>query len=220
MSKSLQDLMAEFEAKGGEVKEVAIGATALVGIGLPPLTFTNHDADRRDRAKERRLKLQSHTREDDLALVAIIHQLKGVARSNIELYRAMSCTNDRLQRILRDYLEADETVDRFRAMSREDRTERDNRLLLAAVKEQLAQGVKGTHAIGRACGTSAQRISALAQRYKLTIPRGDPNLREPGRVQIAVSQLQRWADYIKEDRLEDVEREIQNTIKRGSNDAP
>ncbi len=220
MGQSLEELQAEFLAKGGAITAVPIGATGLDGMGLAPLTFTSVDAERKKQAKEFRLKAQTHSREDDLALVAQIHQLKGVARSNIELYRALTCTNDRLQRLLRDYLKDDETVDRFRAMSREDRTERDNRFLLEAVKEQLEQGVKGVHAIGRACGASGQRVSALAKRYRLTIPRGDPTIREPGRVQITVSQLQRWSDYLKEDRIEDVEREILTTMKRGEDDAP
>lgn len=213
MSKSIAEMMAEFEAKGGAVTAVPIGATGIDGMGLAPLTFTSVDSERKKQAKEFRLKAQTHSRDDDLALVAQIHQLKLVARSNVELYRAMTCTNDRLQRLLRDYLKDDETVDRFRSMSREDRTERDNRFLLAAVKEQLANGVKGVHAIGRACGASGQRVSALAKLYKLTIPRGDPTVREPGRVQIAVSQLQRWADYLKEGRSSDVEREIRTTLQ-------
>lgn len=218
MGQSLEELQAEFLAKGGAIVEVPIGATGLDGMGLAPMTFTNVDAERKKQAKQMRLKAQTHSREDDLALVAQIHQMKGVVKSNIELYRALTCTNDRLQRILRDYLKDDETVDRFRSMSREERTERDNRFLLAAVKEQLAQGVKGFHSIGRACGTSGQRISALAKRYKLTIPRGDPTIRDPGRVQIAVSQLQRWLDNLKDGRLEEVGREIERAISRGDDE--
>ena len=213
MEQSLAEMMAEFEAKGGAITAVPSGATGLDGMGLPPLTFTNVDAQRKKQAKEFRLKSQSHSREDDLALVAVIHQVKAAARSNIDLYRAMSSTNDRLQRLLRDYLKDDETVDRFRAMSREERSERDNASLVVAIREQLSKGVKGIHAIGRACGASGQRVSAVAKRYKITIPRGDQTIREPGRAQVSASQLQRWVDYLKEGRSSDVEREIRTTLQ-------
>lgn len=215
MGQSLEELQAEFLAKGGAIVEVPIGATGLDNMGLAPMTFTNVDAERKKQAKQMRLKAQTHSREDDLALVAQIHQMKGVVRSNIELYRALTCTNDRLQRILRDYLKDDETVDRFRSMSREERTERDNRFLLAAVKEQLAAGTKGVHAIGRACGVSGQRVSSLAKRYKLTIPRGDPTVKSSERIAVAISQLERWVDYLTKNKLEEVEREIRETLKRG-----
>lgn len=219
MGQSLEELQAEFLAKGGSVTTVPIGATGLDNMGLAPLTFTNVDADRKKKAKESRLKAQTYSREDDLALVAVLHSLKDSARSNVELYRAMTCTNDRLQRLLRDYLKDDDTVDRFRAMSREDRIELGNKHLLAAVKAEIAKGTKGVHVIGSACGVSGQRVSQLAKRYGLTIERGDPTIKLAGSIQVAISQLERWVDYLAKNKHEEVEREIRTTLKRGSNDA-
>ena len=216
MGQSLEELQAEFLAKGGAVESVPTGMSALAGASLPPMIFTNRDAERRASDKKKRIRAQSATIEDDKAMVVLINNYKLVALTNVQLYRAVGTTNDRLQRVLRDYFKGDKTVDRFRAMGREDRNRRDSDLLLAAIKAELDNGQIGLQPIARTCGASTQRVSALARKNGLVIPRGDPMLKANAeQIPVPVGQLQRWTRYITDHQIDELELEILSVLKKG-----
>ena len=211
---NLDDKMAEFLAKGGEVNAVPIGATALSGLGLPPLTFTNHDAERRKTAKEKRIASQKYSYEDDMALVAIIHLHKGTAPSASSICAALGCPHARFQRLLRDYLPDDPAVERFRHISREDRKVQMNRQLAAQLKELLEDGVKGVYALAAFTGASTPRINSVARRYKLDIPRGvPPVLLQQNCIAVPKRQLRAWQGLIEDQKFLELEQAITAVLK-------
>lgn len=212
-SSALGDMMAQFLANGGAIKEVPIGVSA--NPEGKQVTFTKTDENERKEDRDRRVKRKQTGVENDLALVARIHAHKGQANSNSALCRELTITNDRLQRILARYLAKDQTVDRFRAMSREDRVARDEKELLERIQRELEAGVTGVIAIGAICGASAQRVTAMAKKYKLVIPRGEPATKlAAGSVALPIGQLDRWRDYLSENRISEVEREIRDVLNR------
>lgn len=212
-SSALSDMMALYLAEGGAVKEVPVGATA--NPEGKQVTFTKTDENERKVDRERRVKRKEASVENDLALVTRIHAHKAQANSNSALCRELTITNDRLQRILARYLPKDPSVDRFRAMGREERLVRDESELLERIRRELASGTTGVVAIGAICGASAQRVTAIAKKHKLVIPRGEPVTKlAAGEVGIPIGQLDRWLDYLSENRISEVEREIRDLLSR------
>lgn len=210
-----ESLVAAFQREGGKIEEVPDGKTSRQPAAPAlPFAFTNRDLDRKAEAQKVRMNAQKYSEEDDLALIRVMHTVKAEAINTRDLCRLICCTNDRIQRLLRVYLADDKTLDRFRAMSREERIAMEDKHLVDAIRKLLAEGMTGKALIAKSCGASYQRVTRVADKYKIIIPRGEIAQAEDGHIGVPIGQLKRWASYANDHQLDELEHEIMRVLAR------
>lgn len=187
MGQSLDELQAEFLAKGGKVQQIQ------TGVGSAPVTRpVMHNANP---TKAQPLTVSAALRaEEDQRLVELIRLAKDEVVGSTQLADQLGVSASRLQRLLSKYFADDPSVDPLRAMSRRERSKRDDAVVLEKVKNLLAKDVKGLYALSAATGASTVRISRLAKSAGITIPRSEGKEVVPvGSLPVPIDTLKRWA---------------------------
>lgn len=212
MSKSLEEMMAEFEAKGGKVQEVPQGASFDPDVapkfmfGAKP-TAPSAIAIVADMKKKR----NRVNAKGDEKLMEQIHQLKHTEPHAHAIYTKMQINHAKFQKLISRYAPDDPILSKYKAMPQKERWEAEDAKLLIAIKAELAAGTKGLLAISAICGASWQRVTRVAERNNLVIPRGDQNSKG---MPVPLVQLVRWAQWIKEGLAEEVEKELRTLLER------
>lgn len=184
MERSLDELQAEFLAKGGKVHNLTPGERAKPTVAInvrsnKPKPFTVSD---------------SALKAEDDRLVALITEHKGGVAGSTQMADILGISASRLQRLLTKYFVGDPSVVPLLAMTRAARNKRDDDVVLEKVRNLLAKGVEGLYALSAGTGASTVRISRIAKAAGVKIPRPAAKSYVPiDTVPVPIDTLKRWA---------------------------
>lgn len=165
----LEYAVRRFIYDGGIIQQIPMGATSVPdGLMVFPLRQTlvsQKEITQRD--EKRQAKVMDRLTRDGKAVAAMNIHLNS-ASSTVALCQLLDCTNDRLQRLIRDHFPTDPRAVRFTSRSRDDRTA----ALVAKVQEALRAGHVGIYAVAEYCGISASSIRDLVRNHGVNVGRG------------------------------------------------
>lgn len=189
MERSLDELQAEFLARGGEVKTFAPTERA-----KPAVLHTSPKGAVKKHKQKPLTVSNPATMAEDARLVELIKRHKDSAPGSSALAATVGISASRLQRLLTKYFAADPTVTPLLAMTRAARLKRDDALILEKVRNLLAKGVEGLYSLSAGTGASTVRISRIAKEAGIKIPRPAAKAYVPiDTVPVPIDTLKRWA---------------------------
>jgi hypothetical protein len=184
--RELERKMAEFEARGGQVKTVRQGESGVPDSqylwSFPVGKAADPNPAKREEGVERRKRAQTAAQRrgtdavrgcklTDDQLIVIIDQQLGVAKNKKELCAALGCSDNLLQRLLFCHFQHDDRADPYRSVSRADHEAQQ----VAKIRQLLAEGHTGMSNITKLLGLKQRSIVIkLDQKYGLKIPREEP----------------------------------------------
>ena len=179
--RELAKKMAEFEASGGKVYECRHGETAANDGSGPYFSFpagarATPDVALREASAKARLERVQRKAADDSHAAQRIGRLLGTVKSSYALCKALGCSNERVQRLLRRYFSKDPRAALLLAGYNEGRPDDYEETLVRKIRAVVAMGLTGIHNVAEYCGESYQIIKSMEKKYELVIPRAGGKL--------------------------------------------
>lgn len=178
--------VAEFERKGGVIKEFECGETAIPTTqclwSFPVGKAAEPDPAKREAAESRRTRAQTAAQKrgtsairgcklSDDEMIVIIDQQLGVAANKKALREALGCSDNLMQRLLFAHFHDDPRADPYRAMSRLDH----ERHQVDQIRKLISEGHTGISNITKLMGLKNRiMVMKLDTKYGLKIPRAEP----------------------------------------------
>lgn len=170
----IDDMVAAFLAAGGKIHQVdpGVSATDVSGVRVLTMPSTKFDAHQQlAHATAKASKRSRQARAGDLEAVALVKAMLPTASSAVAIANALYCTEDKLQRLLREYFADEPMADRFRRLDRDARNKEVEDQVVPAVRKAIADGMVGIYAIAKHVGICTKRLNEINVLYRLNIPK-------------------------------------------------
>jgi len=175
--------MAEYEANGGKVTVLEPGASGVeYGWGMVSVMRVAPEPEverlhTRDQSKKR---MNTEARDKALIAAITIELEKGPLKTS-HITKALNCSDDLLQRILREHFPDDQRADHLRRAGRDTAAEAARtQAAVQKIYDAIAAGIVGYAPIGRHCHMDPSRVKQLDSLYHIGVPKGRPGSKPGG----------------------------------------